>query len=242
MPRLICPLCPPEMTVNLNMNLTEFLKHVQLFHSHQPSFSITCGLNGCLRSFSSFRSFRNHVYSYHGGESSLDLQQTADSGNGGIGDIGDIGGGNDDGDDGASCALEVRDTAPSQRNAAMFLMGLKEKYMITQVALQGVIEGVTNLVQSHLDTLHSQVQQQLLQSGVSQATIDGIQPLFSDCGTYAHPFQGLETQYQQLKFYRQHFNLIVSYTSRLHAHVCLLINFKRTIIVYIAGAYAYMPW
>ena len=78
----------------------------------------------------------------------MDLQQTADIGNDAIGDIG---GGNDDGDDGASFALELRDTPPSQRSAAMFLMGLKEKYMITQVALQGVIEGVTNLVQSHLD-------------------------------------------------------------------------------------------
>lgn len=64
-----------ERTVNLNINLTDFLKHVQLFHSHQPGFSITCGLDGCLRSFSSFKSFRNHVYSYHGGDSSLELQQ-----------------------------------------------------------------------------------------------------------------------------------------------------------------------
>ena len=44
MPRLICPLCPPERTFNLNMNLTDFLKHVQLFHSHQPGFSIHVGL------------------------------------------------------------------------------------------------------------------------------------------------------------------------------------------------------
>ena len=214
MPGLICPLCSPEMTVNLNMNLTEFLKHIQLFHSHQPGFSITCGLNGCLRSFSSFQAFRNHVYSYHGGESSLDQRQTADGESDGTGDIGGDDGDDDgDGDDGISFDSEMRETPPSQRNAAMFLMGLKEKYMITQVALQGVIEGVTNLVQSHLDTLHSQIQQRLLLSGVSQAAIDGIQPLFSECGTYAHPFQGLETQYQQLKFYRQHFNLIVSYTS-----------------------------
>ena len=82
--------------------------------------------------------------------------------------------------------------------------------MITQAALQGVIEGVTNLMQSQLDALHSQVHQQLLQSGVSQAAIDGLQLLFSRDGIFGHPFQGLETQYQQLKFYRQHFNLVVS--------------------------------
>lgn len=211
MPRLICPLCPPERTVNLNMNLTDFLKHVQLFHSHQPGFSITCGLDGCLRSFSSFRSFRNHVYSYHGGDSSLELQQDDNDPTRAGGDDGeDEDGADGDGDTGATCEMSGTCIQPSQRNAAMFLMGLKEKHMITQTALQGVIEGVTNLMQSQLDTLHSQVHQQLLQSGVSQAVVDGLQPFFSGDGIFGRPFQGLETQYQQLKFYRQHFNLVVS--------------------------------
>jgi hypothetical protein len=191
------------------MNLTDFLKHVQLFYAHQPGFSITCGLDGCLRSFSSFRSFRNHVYSYHGGDSNLELQQ--DGGN-----VDDPTSGDDededgvDGDGDAGATWEMNAIQPSQRNAAMFLMGLKEKHMITQAALQGVIEGVTTLMQSQLDALYTQVHQQLLQSGVSQTTIDELQPLFSGDGIFGRPFQGLETHYQQLKFYRQHFNLVVS--------------------------------
>ena len=57
-----------------------------------------------------------------------------------------------------------------------------------------------------------------LQSGASQAAVDGLQLLFSGDGTFGRPFQGLETQYQQLKFYRQHLNLVVS----------LNLNFSRT--------------
>ena len=203
------------------MNLTDFLKHVQLFHSHQPGFSITCGLDGCLRPFSSFRSFRNHVYSYHGGDSSLELQQSGDDGSVGDDptranddndeDEEEEGGG--DGDSGVTWEVSGSQSSLTQKNAAMFLMELKEKHMITQAALQGVIEGVTNLMQSQLDALYSQVHQQLSQTSVSQAAIDGLQPLFSGEGIFGRPFQGLETQYQQLKFYRQHFNLVVSLNS-----------------------------
>ena len=38
MPGLICPLCPYERTSQLNLNLTNCLKHIKLFHSHQPYF------------------------------------------------------------------------------------------------------------------------------------------------------------------------------------------------------------
>lgn len=54
MSNLICPLCPVERTSQLNLNLKKFMKHIQLFHSHQPYFSITCGLGGCLRRFTTF--------------------------------------------------------------------------------------------------------------------------------------------------------------------------------------------
>ena len=64
-------------------------------------------------------------------------------------------------------AIKHFDSHPLGNNHK-FLMGLKEKYTITQVALQGVIEGVTHLVESHIDALHSQVQQQLLLMFIKQ--------------------------------------------------------------------------
>lgn len=40
-----------------------------------------------------------------------------------------------------------------QESSSLFLMGLKEEHKLTQVALQGMIEGVTNLTQTRLSTL-----------------------------------------------------------------------------------------
>ena len=56
-----CPICPPEWTSHLKFNLTEFMKHIMLFHSHQPGFSITCGLHGCLQTFKNFPILQNHM-------------------------------------------------------------------------------------------------------------------------------------------------------------------------------------
>lgn len=71
MASLVCPLCPTERTSHLNFNLTTFMKHVKLFHSHQPDFSITCGLHGCLRTFKNYRTFQNHVSNFHAGFDTL---------------------------------------------------------------------------------------------------------------------------------------------------------------------------
>lgn len=44
-----------------------------------------------------------------------------------------------------------------QNSSALFLLVLKEKYKLTQVAVQGVIEGVSNLNQHQMSFLRSQV-------------------------------------------------------------------------------------
>ena len=45
----------------------------------------------------------------------------------------------------------------SQKSSALFLLGLKENYKLSLVAVQGVLEGVTNLSQQQLNLLHSKV-------------------------------------------------------------------------------------
>ena len=67
--------------------------------------------------------------------------------------------------------------------AALFLLTLKEKYKLTQTAVNFATDAVKNMF--------SAAQEQ---------------------GTFAqlNPFEGLETEHLQMKFYRSHFNLIVS--------------------------------
>ena len=44
-----------------------------------------------------------------------------------------------------------------RKSSAIFLLGLKEKYKLTQTTVQGIIEGFTNVTQQQIDSLQSQV-------------------------------------------------------------------------------------
>jgi len=44
-----------------------------------------------------------------------------------------------------------------QKSSALFILGTKEKHKLTQTAIQGVLDGVTNLSQHRLSMLHSKV-------------------------------------------------------------------------------------
>ena len=162
-PALICPLC--SLTSHLKLNVTTFLKHIKLFHAHQAGFKITCGIHGCQRTFTNFRTFENHVSAMHRSNcdlSSIEVENTTseDTESQSSSHLldADLSEYEDSDED-----LEVsNDPVPSvsddheaiqysselfQKSAALFLLGLKEKHKLSQVALQGVLEGVTNLNQ-----------------------------------------------------------------------------------------------
>ena len=210
---LVCPLCPPELSSSLQFNTTDYLKHIQLFHAHQPNFHIACGISGCERSFRKFHTFRKHISDCHRDErnptnssqqvSAPELQEATE--------------------DDSAChvhhaeELEHEDVRGAlfsiQESSALFLMGLKEERKLTQVALQGVIEGVTNLTQTRLSALHTEVCGALRAAGIEPSTVPGLEEVFDSEGSFGRPFLGLETQHQQLSFYKKHFNFVVSHSS-----------------------------
>ena len=173
---LSCPLC--SLTSHLKLNITTFLKHIKLFHAHQAGFKLTCGIHGCQRTFTNFRTFENHVSAMH--RSNCDLSSTEAENNTANEDSEspssseclwaadfsevetsdeseeDVETNNDpvtpDDHEAIQCSSELL-----QKSSALFLLGLKEKHKLTQVALQGVLEGVTNLNQQQLNLLHSKV-------------------------------------------------------------------------------------
>jgi len=50
---------------HLRFNITDYVKHIKIFHGHDPSFKITCGIAGCQRTYNNFRTFVNHVLAMH---------------------------------------------------------------------------------------------------------------------------------------------------------------------------------
>ena len=61
-----------------------------------------------------------------------------------------------------------------------------------------------------LSDLHTKVKDTLTSAGVIPDSIPGFASHFDLESSYAHPFNGLETQYLQLKYYKERFSYIVS--------------------------------
>ena len=57
---MICPCCGSRFAT-----VSVFLTHLRLIHSNEAGFQITCGIQGCPRTYVNFHTYRNHVYSIH---------------------------------------------------------------------------------------------------------------------------------------------------------------------------------
>ena len=204
--QLICPLCPRERTCSLKFSLRDYVKHISLFHAHQPGFRLTCGIGGCKRTFENFGTFKNHLSSYH----QLEVNPTNEAS---CNDSLFEQPGGDEQDSDPDCLMERRPTlnpiSALQESSALFLLKAKEGQKLTQTALQDVIEGVTGLNQARLDIMYSAVSRVLTEAGISPASLPGLSDIFDPNGEFGRPFLGLETQYQQLKFYKTHYQFVV---------------------------------
>lgn len=101
------------------------------------------------------------------------------------------------------------DPADLQRAAAMWMLKVKEKNKLSQMALQGIIEDVTNLIQTYLRDLNLSIKNHLKEGGVSEEVISSLDPFFSPGGKYGEPFRGLETEHRQLKYFKNCFSMVV---------------------------------
>ena len=54
-------------------------------------------------------------------------------------------------------ASQPPDYLQLQKSSALLLLGLKEKYKLPQSTVQGIVHGITSLLQQQMDTLKSQV-------------------------------------------------------------------------------------
>ena len=57
---LCCPIC--DFTTS---TLTQRFSHLRSAHSNDPSFRVTCGIDGCKNTYSKFSPLNSHVYRYH---------------------------------------------------------------------------------------------------------------------------------------------------------------------------------
>ena len=159
-----CPLCRDFCT----RQVSGLIKHTGLVHaSTSGPFHIVCGLGGCQRLFSNFRTYRNHLYSIHTDSDALDLPEPAPLPITSLVSVGGGGGGGDDGGDGSeedttfTTAQSRSSSDLLQEAAARFILKTKESHQLTQTSMNCIIKDVTSFNQIMLGELQARHCQQL---------------------------------------------------------------------------------
>ena len=97
------------------------------------------------------------------------------------------------------------------RQSAMFIVKTRDG-RLTQAATDSILKDVTELFQSRLEAVCHNTVETLKGTGIDDATISTVKDgILAQC----EPFKGLETEYCQNAYIRDHFGLLVS-TSIYH--------------------------
>ena len=224
MARFVCPLCvTPQFST-----LSKLLRHIRVTHADANSFSIQCTLQGCCRTFRSFKSYQSHIYSHHNTVQSLHLEQS---------DVPAFENESDDLYSVCSDSEEIEkdaecDSTPGensvvkspalvfitcvyytftqlQRAAATWILKTRECHRIPFSVMTSIIDDVQSLYKVALAHISDRVQRTLCNSGVDSAIQRSVAAELSD-GPYTQVFHGLTTTAQQLTYFKQHFNFVVS--------------------------------
>ena len=59
--RFTCSLCHSFAA----LDYLSVLRHIRSVHSWEPHFNITCGIDGCVRTYRSFRCYKAHIFTKH---------------------------------------------------------------------------------------------------------------------------------------------------------------------------------
>ena len=43
-------------------SFADVTRHIGVVHSHEPGFSVVCGIDGCVASYDKFSSYKKHLY------------------------------------------------------------------------------------------------------------------------------------------------------------------------------------
>ena len=95
-----------------------------------------------------------------------------------------------------------------QRSMALFILTLKERYKVTQAAIDFTVTQMKENIDFVIDDLHQAVHEKIRE--VPGLTEDDAVRITSIFNNFSSPFTNLETQYFRSKFYEENFGLIVS--------------------------------
>ena len=201
-----CPYCANFVT----RTFKKLLSHIRFTHSHEPNFSITCG--DCGKTYRKFTSFKTHL---HREEKKRRLQGLvvevlaghAEEPEGGEEDDQDSSDGNFDEE------LEEAGNAIGNmtRFLALFMMKTKEENQLSQQTLNAIIENTEDVVDESLKVLKDNIKSCMRDSGIDIEEVQGLRDVFEQPSAYSKAKEPLANEYQQVRYFMEHFNYVVSH-------------------------------
>ena len=189
--------------------MTGVLKHIGLVHANEPNFNVSCGIQGCPRTYKNYYSFRKHLQRRHQdclvskpfSNPSLGLSTDCVDG---MTDLQQLG------------MTNKEDTPESQvnitknHNPALFILKTKEVLNLSQSATNIILNDVAEIVQQTVIKLEARVSCVLSSNSIDRNEVIGLNEVFQD-QTLLDPFYGLHSEYIQQKYYQDHFMIVVCY-------------------------------
>lgn len=184
-------------------NLKAVIRHIGAVHARDPDFHVVCGIQGCVRTYKNYSSFKKHMYRHHkdqldpvhpdsrepsATEASMQSEMTRAE------------------DEGQDLWSPNNSDAgyDHTEQAALFVLKAKHVHNISQSALNNLLFDVSTMISDRVRYIENKVHHQLSDSSSSTSALEAFHhPAIID------PFRGLTTRYLQLKYYRESFGLLV---------------------------------
>ena len=194
------------------------MKHTFQAHSTTPNFIFRCGVDGCAQTFRKFSAFSSHITRRHRGYDldsacqdppCIETMDTNDETTGCPEAGGELSTAEGSEPDSLTSEQPPRTLEEHhqvmQKSCASLLLTLKEKHGLQQTAIDFSIDQIRGLINCAIKDVQMKVESAIHSSGSVSALPD-----LSGCFKEVNPFEGLHSEYMQSKFYREHFDLIVS--------------------------------
>lgn len=162
-------------------------------------------------------SFRNHIIRKHG-----DLLQAEKNG-GNVEEMNNNSSGSDTdgemGEDGEGTYDFAplpqfdfqRESEEIRRTGALHLLRMKDKDRVSQAGIDSFVVNTTSVVRTSVEILKSGLMNRLDSAGIDFSAVPGLPELFQEDSLALNPFSGLRNENEQHNYFKDHFNLVVSY-------------------------------